>query len=39
MEEFDIDTRLAYTLLGIAFGFQFNVEGSRIQNQGTGIRA
>jgi acetylornithine deacetylase len=40
MEEFDIDTRLAYTLPGIAFGFQFDVGGfkSKIRGQGSGPR-
>ncbi len=40
MEEFDADTRLAYTLPGIAFGFQFDVGGfkSKIRGQGSGPR-
>ena len=40
MEEFDADTRLAYTLPGIAFGFQFDVGSfkSKIRGQGSGPR-
>ena len=40
MEEFDADTRLAYTLPGIAVGFQFDVGGfkSKIRGQGSGPR-